>query len=90
MGKFLTEAFARKQPKSPWRNLRCFITLSRPRFGCFTLIVKVLPVTLKIAGPGAALNSTRRHLDQFGLILIQPKPQQDQVGTLKVNRRRTA
>jgi hypothetical protein len=89
MGKFLTEAFARKQPKLPSRNFRFFRSLCLTPFPRSRCVVKLLPIPFKIASPCAALEPSGGHLNEPGLILVQPEPEQNEVGTLKMNRGRT-
>src|SRR5581483_1208203 len=79
-GKFLTMLPAREEPKLRVRNLRVLKRLGI----CFgEAMVKVLPLAFKIVGSGASAHAARRHLDELGLVLLKPKPEQDEVGALE-------
>ena len=80
MGKFLTLLLARKEPKLRIRNLRGFNELE---IGLGEAMVKVLPLDFKIVSSGAATHAARRHLDELGLVLLEPEAEQDEVGALE-------
>ena len=83
MGKFLTLLPAREEPKLRVRNFNVFIRLGILVAGT---IVKVLPLAFKIVSSRAAAHAARRHLDQFRLVLLEPKAEQDEVGALEAER----
>jgi hypothetical protein len=80
MGKFLTLLPAREEPKLRARNRRVF---NRLGICVGEAMVKVLPLTFKIVSSSAAPHTARRHLDELGLVLLNPKAQQDEVGALE-------
>jgi len=51
--------------------------------------MKLLPVSLRIGSPGCLSQFARGHLDQPGLILIEPEAEQYQVGALEAHGGRT-
>ena len=48
-----------------------------------TMIVKDLPLSLKIVGSGAAPHGARRHLNELWLILVEPESEKDEIGGLE-------